>query len=428
MKIKETFFHSLGAADSRRFVFSPRTPANGVLSHWFSVTSSFLQLEAFCLLSRAMQLAAYASICKYSPDGRRCGRPRGARTAEAMSSQLSSACPALRNSEVEAGAGLYYGTHAFFGYVVHMAAVVAKFDLGWLSRRLSITTQYGLRTPKIHHVVLALIRNFATPAFLQGYKELSVTAQLRQFFVVARHKDWWFLNSYSSGVQHPDALGPHQESSSEAAFAYWAVAMYAKVTGDRRLEQWGRVLAATEIYAANAYIHIKEWNEIYPPAVRYLGAIGRLHENAAVFNTIEGVEPFKIFSKQIIPLTPFSLEIIDAGWALWMTERWRNACVSNLSKCFREFGDIGLTHMSLFTQKWTAEGGPDGIDREATIKAEIEQATQQVLHINCFQVKSFDCGVHTLSNALFFVAMTHALGGAPTILDAEDGNGRYRIY
>nr|CEL72294.1 TPA: endo-1,3(4)-beta-glucanase [Toxoplasma gondii VEG] len=341
--------------------------------------------------------------------------------AEAMSSQLSSACPALRNSEVEAGAGLYYGTHAFFGYVVHMAAVVAKFDLGWLSRRLSITTQYGLRTPKIHHVVLALIRNFATPAFLQGYKELSVTAQLRQFFVVARHKDWWFLNSYSSGVQHPDALGPHQESSSEAAFAYWAVAMYAKVTGDRRLEQWGRVLAATEIYAANAYIHIKE-------SVRYLGAIGRLHENAAVFNTIEGVEPFKIFSKQIIPLTPFSLEIIDAGWALWMTERWRNACVSNLSKCFREFGDIGLTHMSLFTQKWTAEGGPDGIDREATIKAEIEQATQQVLHINCFQVKSFDCGVHTLSNALFFVAMTHALGGAPTILDAEDGNGRYRIY
>nr|CEL65002.1 TPA: endo-1,3(4)-beta-glucanase [Neospora caninum Liverpool] len=340
--------------------------------------------------------------------------------ADVMVSQLASACPALRNSEVEAGAGLYYATHAFLGYVVHMAAVVAKFDPGWLSRRLSITTQYGLRTPKIHHVVLGLIRNFATPAFLRRYQDSYVTARLQQFFVVARHKDWWFLNSYSSGVQHPDALGPHQESSSEAAFAYWAVAMYAKITGDRELEQWGRVLAATEIYAANAYIHIKE--------LRYLGAIGRLHENGAVFNTIEGVEPYKIFSKQIIPLTPFSLEIIDAGWVLWMTERWRSACVLNLSKCFKEFGDIGLTHMSLLTQKWTSYNAPDGIGREATIRVEIEQATQQVLHINCFQTKSFDCGVHTLSNALFFVATAHALGGASAILDMEDGNGRYRIY
>ncbi|PFH32649.1 hypothetical protein BESB_012610 [Besnoitia besnoiti] len=343
-------------------------------------------------------------------------------------SELASACPALRNSAVEAGAGLFYGTHAFLGYIVHMAAVVAKFDAGWLNKRLRINTPYGMKNPKLHHAILGLIRSFATPSFLRTYQDSSVAARLQQFFVTARHKDWWFLNSYSSGIQQPDALGPHQESSSEAAFAYWAVAMYAKVTGDQQLEQWGRVLAATEIYAANAYIHLKEWNEIYPPAVRYLGAIGRRHETAAVFNTIEGNEPFKIFSKQVVPLTPFSFEVIDSGWALWMTERWRRACVQNVSKCFKEFGDIGLTHMSLFTQKWTAEHGPEGVDTEMTILSEIEHATQQVLHINCFQIKSFDCGVHTLSNALLFVAVAHALGGASTILDVEDGNGRYRIY
>lgn len=60
----------------------------------------------------------------------------------------------------------------------------------------------------------------------------------------------------------------------------------------------------------------------------------------------------QIFSKQVVPLTPFSFEVIDAGWALWMTERWRSACVQDLAKCFKEFGDIGLTQMSLYTHKW----------------------------------------------------------------------------
>lgn len=51
-----------------------------------------------------------------------------------------------------------------------------------------------------------------------------------------------------------------QESSSEAAFAYWAISQYGKATGDRQLDIWGSVLASTEIYASNAYFHVKQCN------------------------------------------------------------------------------------------------------------------------------------------------------------------------
>lgn len=41
---------------------------------------------------------------------------------------LGNLCPALRYSSVEGGAGFYQGTQALFGYIIHMAAVVALFE------------------------------------------------------------------------------------------------------------------------------------------------------------------------------------------------------------------------------------------------------------------------------------------------------------
>lgn len=49
------------------------------------------------------------------------------RNIEAVLS-LGNLCPAFRYSSVEGGAGFFQGTQALFGYIIHMAAVVALFE------------------------------------------------------------------------------------------------------------------------------------------------------------------------------------------------------------------------------------------------------------------------------------------------------------
>eukprot|EP00922_Rhytidocystis_sp_ex-Travisia-forbesii_P057711 GHVS01085420.1.p1 GENE.GHVS01085420.1~~GHVS01085420.1.p1 ORF type:complete len:1054 (-),score=128.71 GHVS01085420.1:638-3799(-) len=111
---------------------------------------------------------------------------------------LATACPALRSDAVEAGAGFYYGTHLLFGHFVYAAAVVSRFSPTWLNHRVHVTTPQGIFRPKIHYLILGLIRQFATPDFLPAYTGAAGDL-LQRYFVSSRHKDWWYLNSYSTG-------------------------------------------------------------------------------------------------------------------------------------------------------------------------------------------------------------------------------------
>ncbi|KAL8434958.1 hypothetical protein Efla_005041 [Eimeria flavescens] len=337
---------------------------------------------------------------------------------------LGNLCPALRYSSVEGGAGFFEGTQALFGYIIHMAAVVGLFDSEWLNTRLRLFTPTGIAAPKVHYVILSFILNIAAPDFFLPYADPQMRKTLHKRFTPYRHKDWWFLNSYDSSMQYLNPAGPFLSSPSESAFAYWAIGQYGKVTKDFNLQRWGELLAATELYSGNAFFRVKEWNTIYPRGVRYLGALGRLHESGAFFETTAGIEPHMIYTQQIIPITPFSLELLESGWSLFVQSLWQRSCSKNISKCIEEFGDIALAHLNVFVKKWTPV--KEAFERERRIQ-EIVEATTQVTKVDCFQRKQFECGPHTLSNGVFFAAISQAVGGAHGILEAEDGNGRFRV-
>ncbi|XP_026191447.1 uncharacterized protein LOC34621355 [Cyclospora cayetanensis] len=381
---------------------------------------------------------------------------------------LGNLCPALRDSSVEGGAGFYEGTQALFGYIIHMAAVVAHFEPEWLNTRLRILMPTGIAKPKIHYLILNLILNIAAPDFLGPYSDPLVRKALQRGFTPYRHKDWWYMNSYDSGMHYVDSKGPYSVSPSETTFAYWAIAQYGKVTKDMSLHRWGAVLAGTELYAGNAFFRVKEWNSIYPHALRYLGALGRVHESGASFETIEGVEPYMVFTRQVLPITPLSVELLESGWSLFVQKLWQHSCTKDMTKCIEDFGDIALAHINVFTMKWT-QGllktktpgtvnkhvlstnhilrvhllhswliglsysciQPEETDEpegEEQLKREIVHATKQVTRVDCFQRKQFQCGPFTLSNGIFFAAISQAAGGAQGILEAEEGNGRFRVY
>ncbi|KAL8270266.1 hypothetical protein Esti_005825 [Eimeria stiedai] len=339
---------------------------------------------------------------------------------------LGNLCPAFRYSSVEGGAGFFKGTQALFGYIIHMAAVVGLFEPDWLNTRLRICTPNGIAIPKVHYIIMSLILNVAAPDFFGPYTDPFLRRELHRKFTPFRHKDWWYLNSYDSGMHYADPAGPYLISPSETAFAYWAIGQYGKVTKDLNLRRWGDVLASTELYAGNAFLRVKEWNTVYPHAIRYLGALGRLHESGAFFETSEGVEPHMVYTRQIIPITPFSLELLESGWSLFLQALWQRSCAKNISKCIKEFGDIALAHLNVFVMKWASVSGAEADVQKQKIQ-QIVEATTQVTKVDCFQRKQFECGPHTLSNGIFFAAISQAVGGAHGILEGEDGNGRFRL-
>ena len=74
-----------------------------------------LQLTSFFAVAAAA-FAAAAAVAAAAAGG----------SAAAMS--LGNLCPSLRYTTVEGGAGFYENSLALFGYIIHMAAVVALFD------------------------------------------------------------------------------------------------------------------------------------------------------------------------------------------------------------------------------------------------------------------------------------------------------------
>jgi len=74
-------------------------------------------------------------------------------------------------------------------------------------------------------------------------------------FPVARHFDFFVGHSWASGLS-VFADAKNQESTSEAVNAYYAVALIGMASGDKGLEQWGRVLAKMETRSARQYWQI----------------------------------------------------------------------------------------------------------------------------------------------------------------------------
>lgn len=254
-------------------------------------------------------------------------------------------CPALSDMGQNFGAGFYNDHHYHFGYIIYAAAVVCKFNHDWCK--------------KYHEHTMLLIRDIANPS------------KDDPFFPTFRHKDWYLGFSWASGIVTINGIpypnGRNQESSSEAISAYEAVALYGDVTSQvfespdsesqlydsaLRMRDMGRLLLATEIRSAKTYWHVQDRQQVsslsnwfkstfdpsyVPPVSRiypdeYQGkVVGMLWSMLAQEQTWFGLEPWKSYGIQLMPLTVASEQRDDPAWIKEMLPVFKESCEKDIT-------------------------------------------------------------------------------------------------
>ena len=117
-------------------------------------------------------------------------------------------------------------------------------------------------------------------------------------------------SSWASGIFFM-GQGKAQESSSEAANAYYGAYLLALSLGDVALADWCRTLLAMEVRAARYYYHMPVGGEVYPARFadhnRVVGVLGALSTGA---QTWFGPSPIYAHGIQILPVTPATEDLL----------------------------------------------------------------------------------------------------------------------
>jgi endo-1,3(4)-beta-glucanase len=276
-------------------------------------------------------------------------------------------CPCLEDAGLNFGTGFYHDHHFHYGYFIYAAAVIAAYDR---DPRRSWSRKH-------HQKVLMLIRDIANPTREDIH------------FPMCRHKDWFMGSSWANGIEAPNPNGRNQESSSEAVAAYEGVALYGAATealrrsdkakflrlkhdqgssdsdsaankkanknrlradaesptpqtqktgvtdfaGAERVLLIGRVLLTTEVRAAKTYWHVlprksDPGRRIYPDAYTKQAA-GMIWSNLVQFQTWFGMEPWKCYGIQIMPITAVSETLLERDWIKAVAGPYRQACTND---------------------------------------------------------------------------------------------------
>lgn len=129
-------------------------------------------------------------------------------------------------------------------------------------------------------------------------------------FPKARHKDFYAGHSWASGIFFM-GQGKAQESSSEAANAYYGAYLLATSLGDVALADWCRTLLAMEVRAAKFYYHMPAGGKVYPARFadknRMVGVLGALSTGS---QTWFGASPIYAHGIQILPVTPATEDLL----------------------------------------------------------------------------------------------------------------------
>lgn len=207
-------------------------------------------------------------------------------------------------SKDDYGAKHYTDHHFHYGYWLFAFAVVAKFEPKWLERPVA----QGFANPKAW--VDCLIRDYANPTQSDAY------------FPHQRYQDDYAGHSWASGLTAlPD--GQNQQSSSEAANAYYSLALYADAIKDRQLADWARFLNARELVAAQTYWQIGLNNRIYPKAfVQSNRVLGNLWASKVEANPFFGkicqhpshCQMEYAYGMQMLPFNGLSTSLLDKSW------------------------------------------------------------------------------------------------------------------
>jgi endo-1,3(4)-beta-glucanase len=190
----------------------------------------------------------------------------------------------------------YYNDHHFhYGYHLFIAGVIGKYDPAWLQTNIKY--------------LQGLARDIGNPSTADPY------------YPVTRHRDWFQGHSWASGVA--GGAGPRdEESSTEGINGYYGLYLFARSANDCQLQNFARLLMATEIQAVHTYWHMytdtAPMESAYPePAIRVNTTIGNVMDfQAGSFTVWSGSTP-KIYVAgiEILPYTAATEYVIDSKWA-----------------------------------------------------------------------------------------------------------------
>ncbi len=242
---------------------------------------------------------------------------------------VGSRCPSLTDQGFNFGNGYYNDHHFHYGYHVYAAAVVAKYDRDWAEAYFE--------------KVLLYVRDYANPSSEDDY------------FPVWRHFD--SFNGFSWAIGTPLANGNaffngrNQESTSEAVFSYYAVALFGKVLREhgiggavaKEIEDVGKHLMSSEIRGAQTYWHVYETTAddvaagdwIYPDSYTKNGVVGILWQNLVQYQTFFGGQGYLMHGIQQIPYSPVSEALLPKEWVEYAFPIFEASC-SAFAQCAQD--------------------------------------------------------------------------------------------
>jgi len=197
----------------------------------------------------------------------------------------------IANEHAGYGAGYYNDQHFQYGYLLFAAAALSQRNASWWSR---------WREPCLH-----LVRAIANPSAADP------------LYTPMRYLDWYDGHSWASGL-FPSSAGRNQESTSEAANAWYAIYLLGLAAGDSRVRDLGRILLASEVRATHRYWHIHgapDADDIYPPPFSADNrVVGIVWASKADYGTWFGSNAEYIYGIQMLPITPAVELLLPARW------------------------------------------------------------------------------------------------------------------
>jgi endo-1,3(4)-beta-glucanase len=173
-----------------------------------------------------------------------------------------------------------YNDHQFhYGYFVHAAAVIAYLHPDWLNQGMN----------KIW--VDTLIRDYANADVGDAW------------FPPSRSFDYYNGHSWATGV-FSSADGKSEESTSEEAFAAYAMKMWGYVTGDPNMEARGNLQLAIMKNSFNHYFYYDPSNAVQPAQFTPHMVSGILFENKIDHATYFGAWAEYTQGIHMLPISP----------------------------------------------------------------------------------------------------------------------------
>lgn len=198
----------------------------------------------------------------------------------------------LADQNADFGNGIYNDHHFHWGYHIRACAFLAKYDATFIA-------DYGSK-------VNELIRDIMNPSTED------------QYFTRFRNHDFYHSHCWADGLTDFGDIH-NQESSSESVFAWYAVALWGKVTENENIKEHARIILGKEIMATNLYWHHKSADTMLGTTYEDNKITGIPWETKFDFTTWFGANPEYIYGIQMIPCSPIAQQITPSDW---MTEAW----------------------------------------------------------------------------------------------------------